>query len=221
MDCYITLRKGIQILGLTVEITDSAVARLCCYYDELVKWNRKINLVGKGSMENILENHFLDSLTLLPLLREGNSEKILDVGTGAGFPGLVLKTVCPHVEVTLVEPRQKRVSFLKHLIRTLGLETITIVAGRLEKNRRHTKLEQFPFITSRAFTSVVDFLDIVSPYTSKDGRIVCMKGPKGHIEAADYAQRFPAGPFTLKETHHITLPFSDAPRLLLIFTKTY
>ena len=133
MECNEILEDGLGRLGLALD--EAKVEALCVYFAELSKWNRKMNLVAHAAAQQVLEAHFLDSLTLLPFLRATDvQKKLLDVGSGAGFPGLVLKTVLPELEVTLIEPRQKRVSFLKHIIRTLGLKGVEVLAIRLDKN---------------------------------------------------------------------------------------
>ena len=99
------LTDGLAQMKITVQ--GHAISSLAVYCRELLKWSTKINLVGKAPANVLLENHFLDSLALLPLIMEyAPTGPLLDVGTGAGFPGLVLKAVCPEVSVTLIEPRQ-------------------------------------------------------------------------------------------------------------------
>lgn len=220
MECSDILSNGTN--KMRVVLDGIAITRLCQYFGELDKWNRKMNLVAKAPAQDILEIHFLDSLTLLPLLKAGErSVKLLDVGTGAGFPGMVLKIVQPELEVTLVEPRQKRVSFLKHVIRTLGLKGMEIMATRLEKGTTAVAGDkQFPVITSRAFTSIVEFLDLVAPFSPAGGKVICMKGPRADEEIETWKQERPESPFQLSDIQRQNLPFSKATRNLVIFTKT-
>ncbi len=220
MDCVEILEEGLNRLGL--KLNPSAIESLCHYFTELTKWSRKMNLIAPAPAQQILESHFLDSLTLLPFLTATElPKKLLDVGSGAGFPGLVLKTVLPELSVTLIEPRQKRVSFLKHIIRTLGLKDITVLAIRLEKAKPPTELpELFPLITSRAFTSTGEFLDLVEPLCQADGKVICMKGPKAPEEIESWRQQNPVSPFSLTEIQQFTLPYSKATRNLVIFTKS-
>lgn len=219
MDCKKILNKGINQLG--IQPRSGTVAMLCVYFDELTKWNQKINLVAKASEQEILETHFLDSLTLLPLLKaKKSSSDLLDIGTGAGFPGLVLKTVQSELEVTLVEPRQKRVSFLKHIIRTLGLKGVEILPVRLEKKTAlKTTDKQFSIITSRAFTSIIDFLELVEPLSPVNGTVICMKGPKAYEEIEVWKKKKPDSPFALSNIQEGKLPFSNSTRNLVTFTK--
>jgi len=219
MQCAEILQEGLKRLRLT--LNQAAIEALCLYFAELTKWSGKMNLVAPAPAQQILESHFLDSLTLLPLLTATDLPKmLLDVGSGAGFPGLALKTVLPELSVTLIEPRQKRVSFLKHIIRTLGLKDVAVLAIRLEKVKPAAELPiPFPLITSRAFTSTGEFLDLAEPLCQPGGRVICMKGPKAPEEIESWRQKNPASVFSLTEIQRFTLPFSKATRNLVIFTK--
>ena len=108
------LAQGLDLMGLALDNQPEALVRLALYFEELNKWNRKVNLVARTLDDRqILEDHFLDSLTLLEFLAPEIRQRgtLLDIGTGAGFPGLVLKAVCPQLPVTLIEPRQNRFFF--------------------------------------------------------------------------------------------------------------
>ena len=103
------------------------------YFAELRKWMRRINLVARETTtEQLLELHFLDSLTLAPLVAHHPNLHLLDIGSGAGFPGLVLAAVLPEARFTLIEPRQKRAVFLRHVARRLGLSYVQVVEERVE-----------------------------------------------------------------------------------------
>ena len=219
MECATILQTDLDRLGLRLDQED--IQALCLYLAELTKWNRKMNLIAAASDQEVLDTHFLDSLTLLPLLKSlALPIRLLDVGSGAGFPGLVLKAVFPELQVTLVEPRQKRVSFLKHIIRTLGLTEIDVQAVRLEKHTIAAPLaEPFQVITSRAFTSISEFVELAEPLCQTGGTIVCMKGPKAQEEINSWQQENPESCLTLSDVQQFSLPFSKATRNLVIFTK--
>lgn len=222
------LAEGLQRMGLALVHENDALDRLVVYFRELKKWNRRYNLVAaKATDLEILEKHFLDSLTLIPsiLPQDGAapphvSFSLLDVGSGAGFPGLVLKVACPKLVVTLVEPRQKRVSFLRHIIRTLGLKGVEVVCGRL--GEEETTLAgwegKFAAITSRALTDTASFLAMAARFCAPNGRIICMKGPKGLEEAKLFQEGDRQGPFGLTAIKEWRLPFSRASRVLLVFS---
>ncbi|ADH86888.1 16S rRNA (guanine(527)-N(7))-methyltransferase RsmG [Desulfurivibrio alkaliphilus] len=262
--CADILAEGLQQLGLPPE--PAAIARLCRYHEELLKWSRRINLVAAAPPRELLATHFLDSLTLWPLLADlpvndhrapplaaikpahkgtdlisvpdhpspsrlqqpalaGDCSRLslLDVGTGAGFPGLALKCWRPEaLAVTLMEPRAKRVSFLRHVIRTLKLQEGTqVLAQRLEPvtDSQEAPADRFALITSRAFTAIAPFLALCAPLSPPGGRVICMKGPKAEAELAAWRRQQPDSPYSLEQSATFTLPFTAACRTLLVFRK--
>ncbi|MCK9293608.1 MAG: 16S rRNA (guanine(527)-N(7))-methyltransferase RsmG [Desulfobulbaceae bacterium] len=217
MACREIMERGCQELGITFSHKES-IDRLVCYYTELVKWNRRMNLVSQAPEQEMVESHFLDSLTLLPQLDCAGRPELLDVGTGAGFPGLVLKAACPELVLTLVEPRAKRVTFLRHIVRSLQLVNVTIIEKRLEPTLVG-QLPTFPVITSRAVANISDFLALAAPFSPLGGTVLCMKGPKADEEISQWQRDQPASPYTLRNIVTLTLPFSLALRNLVIFCK--
>lgn len=219
--CETILREGLARLQFPLD--DNAVAGLCRYQAELAKWSQKMNLIAKAPLAEVMETHFLDSLTLLPVLDAlPAAGPLLDIGSGAGFPGLALKIARPGLAVTLVEPRQKRVSFLRHVIRTLGLTGIEVIEERIEPGQITLRGEarSFPIITSRAFTAIAGFLDCCAALSTPGGAVICMKGRRAPEEIAEWQSLAPQSPYTLTNTFETALPFSGIPRRLLLFTKT-
>jgi len=217
------LARGLDLMGLPLQNRSEILPRLAVYFYELKKWNQKINLVARTMADHqILENHFLDSLTLLSILDHENLEQetVLDVGTGAGFPGLVLKAACPELAVVLIEPRSNRFYFLKHIIRKTNLQGVELVNGRIEEKSEMQELStrKFSFITSRAFTDSSQFVRLTSPYLGQGGRIVCMKGPVAEKELDILIKKGLPEKFFVAATTKLQLPFSKAERTL-IFIK--
>lgn len=208
------LETGLHLLG--IEVSPEAADRLFLYFDELKKWSRKVNLIAKStSDEQIIENHFLDSLTILPLLT-GAPAHVLDIGTGAGFPALVCKAACPEMAVTLVEPRLKRVSFLGHITRTLHLQDVRILACRVEDEELLPATFKFTHITARALTGIGAFLQLVERFSLSDPQLICMKGPKWREELTAAAEILDRSAYMLDRVEHCKLPFSSAERNILI-----
>ncbi len=202
--------------ALALELDREAVAALALYHNELQRWSGKVNLIAKNtSREQIVESHFLDSMTLLPLLPTG--ARLLDIGTGAGFPGLACKAVRPDLRLTLVEPRLKRVSFLRHIVRTLGMNDVTIVAGRIEDERRLPSTTPFTHVTSRAVTDIAGFLTMAGRFAQPGLQLICMKGPKWREELAAADPVITSRGLKLDQACETTLPFSGAMRVLLVF----
>jgi 16S rRNA (guanine527-N7)-methyltransferase len=211
------LAEGCDRLG--IELDNRALTRLACYFGELQKWNKKINLIARAPEQEIVDRHFLDSLTLLPFLRQHSSKPLLDVGSGGGFPALVLKACLPELQLTLVEPRLKRVSFLKHIIRILELGQVTVMDSRLAPENRLFQGQTFPLISCRGLTKVSNFLEMCRSFSPEGGRVICMKGPKADEELADWQDEQPASPYRLAERINCLLPFSRSKRIILIFSR--
>ncbi|MBM9604642.1 16S rRNA (guanine(527)-N(7))-methyltransferase RsmG [Desulfopila inferna] len=214
-DIQSLLQQGSSLLQLNID--DDALQKLEQYAGELLRWNKKINLIAKKQdAHHIVENHFLDSLILLPYLsRDGSS--LIDVGSGAGFPGLACKAALPDLRLVLVEPRLKRVSFLRHIIRTLRLENVEVLADRLEDV--DPQRLSCSHISSRAVAEIGGFIEMVAGITGENTEILCMKGPKWREEldrASAVLHRFG---IILSQVNEFTLPFSGASRAVLSFRK--
>ena len=210
-------RQGLKQLG--IELDPHRVQRLIGYCEELRKWNRKINLIARNtSVQDIVEKHFLDSLALVPVLREleYGGGPLLDVGSGAGFPGLVLKIARPDVPVLLLEPRHRRAAFLRHMIRTMNLDGIEVSTARVEDQGAISGYD-FDAITGRAVADVSRFLEMAGPGIGQKTTVLCMQGPAGR-------QRWEvgsvAGPMRCVKIFETVLPWSRSQRFILIFQRT-
>lgn len=211
------LASGLEILG--TRIPQQAYDPLIIYFNELKKWSGKVNLIAKStSDQQIIENHFLDSLTILPLLT-GTGTHLLDIGSGAGFPGLVCKTVSQEMAVTLVEPRSKRVSFLGHIVRSLDLKEVNLLPCRVEDEAQLPSDSAFTHITCRAVTEIGLFLQMVERFESSGARLICMKGPKWREEFDAASDIVAHSSYELTEVLEHALPFSQAKRSLLLFDR--
>ncbi len=219
---YSQLQTGLDYLG--IELPEDAQKRLYLYFTELKKWQKKVNLIAKNTGdETIVENHFLDSLTLLPHLHRMGDGKIhlVDIGTGAGFPGLVCKAACPEMVVSLVEPRLKRVSFLKHIVRILKLEQVNVLAERMEPGSKLPADGSVTHVTGRAVTEIGPFVEMAAGFVNPHLQLVLMKGPKWKEEEENAGGVIQNSGYSLAETAEYSLPFSGASRTLLFFTKIH
>ncbi|MCF8034190.1 MAG: 16S rRNA (guanine(527)-N(7))-methyltransferase RsmG [Desulfarculaceae bacterium] len=182
--------------------------RLGCDWDSLsellLKWNQTHNLTGHSDPISAKEDLFLDSLALVPQVRGGT---LLDIGSGAGFPGLVLALALPELQVTLLEPRAKRISFQKHAVRTLGLEgRVRPVQGRAGE----ALLDQrFDTITLRAVTDIPGSLDLARPYLAQGGAVLLPRGKKDAAQARELGL----------EVVEYTLGDKSEPRIIAIYFK--
>jgi 16S rRNA (guanine527-N7)-methyltransferase len=182
----------------------------------LRKWNARINLTALTEDLDIGVKHFLDSLTVVPYLQ--GAKRVLDIGAGAGFPGLPLKIISPTIELFLLESSQKKVFFLRTIVRLLNLERVDVVHGRAEASEMRKRYAgSFDLVLSRALADLPTSLHLALPYTQKGGRIVGMRGKKGEEEAR--AVDLDALGLHLIEVKKLTLPFVKEDRVLLVFQR--
>jgi len=213
-DIAAILLTGAQQIGIT--LTSQVVEGYLFYIKELKKWNQRINLTSLTTDREIAVKHFLDSLTVVPFLH--GATRVLDIGTGAGFPGLPLKILSPSIEVCLLESSQKKCSFLRHIVRGLTLEGIEIVQGRAEDKKMIRRYaEDFDLVLSRALADLPTSLQLALPYVTRGGRIVGMRGRQGEHEK-DATDWRPLG-LQLIEQRRLTLPFVQEQRVLLLFQR--
>ena len=172
------LISGAQDLQLTLKAEQVDALRF--YQHELVAWNQRFNLTAITDDAGIQIRHFLDSLSCLLALERGErlrGKRVIDVGTGAGFPGLVLKIVCPGIQLTLLEATAKKVSFLEHMIDTLGLEGVTAVKGRAEELGQDPEhRESYDWALARAVADLPILAEYLLPLVKINGRMLAQKG---------------------------------------------
>jgi len=205
------LIEGARELG--VDISEKDADLFFKYLENLKTWNAKINLTSIKNDREIIISHFLDSISVAPLIEDGM--KVLDIGSGAGFPGIPLKIVRPGLEVTLLDSVNKKVTFMNDTIRKLGLENIKAVWGRAEKSLNDIPRHQFDYVVNRAVGSILDTLRLSSPYVSEDGVIILMRGKRGS-EEWNTAIEDVENEFELLDFKDLTLPLSDLKRMILV-----
>lgn len=191
------------------------------YHEELLAWNKKINLFSVKSPEEIAIKHFVDSLTLLPFI-ENKESKVLDIGAGAGFPGIPLKIALDSLKLTLLESSRKKASFLKHVIRTLGLGETAVIQERAgEVMRKEMYRHAFDVVISRAVFKLVQFLPMGAFFLSPGGIMIAMKGPniKGE-ELRDAAATSEELGMTGVDCHELKLPIIGDLRKIMIYKKS-
>ena len=217
------LKKGLNELGFLY--SEDQIDTFMTFLSELKKWNRVYSFTALKTDEDIIIKHFLDSILYLKALEEIASPrhagarndrrevlKIADAGTGAGFPGIPIKIIKPELDMTLIESSRKKSIFLRHIIRILKLNGISVLNNRIESlEKRYEKT--YDVIVSRATFKISDFLKKACPYIKEDGWLVLSKGPKVSEETnfLDEVHR----QSVMKEV--ITLPFIKAKRTLLMF----
>ncbi len=200
---------------LGVILSDTMVQQLKQYAVLLKEWNEKMNLTSITEPEEVYEKHFYDSI--LPL-QESFTGKIADVGTGAGFPGLVWKIVKPEYDVTLIEPTGKRCNFLKAVIEELGLQGITVVNERAEDYAAKHR-ETFDVVTARAVANLSVLSELCVPLLKKGGLFVAMKGMHGDEESEKAVHAMKELGASLEKQVSCALPSGDT-RVNLYYRKT-
>lgn len=204
------LRQGLGQLALPTDETQ--VVSLMAYLTGLVKWNKAYNLTAVRDPEQMVVKHLLDSLSILPFVA---GDSLIDVGTGAGLPGMVLAIMKPELAVTLLDSNSKKTRFLKQMAAELRLSNVNVVHARAEEFEG-----QFAMVSSRAFASVSDILgwsahllrDADSPLGG--GRMLAMKGQRPDDELND----MPAG-FQVSAVHALQVPFLQEERHLLVIER--
>lgn len=199
------LAEGLEKMGL--EPGDAVQVRLLAYLDLLAKWNRSYNLTAVRKPEQMLVRHLFDSLVIHSFLR---GPRILDVGSGAGLPGIPLALVCPGQDFTLIDSNSKKTRFIIQAVAELGLDNVTVVQSRIEAY----KAVGFDTIVSRAFSTLADFVQAVQPLLAAGGILLAMKGVYPGTELAE----LPA-PFRRVQNIKLQVPDLEAERNLLIIRR--
>jgi 16S rRNA (guanine527-N7)-methyltransferase len=190
------------------------------YEQELLSWNRRVNLTAIREPEKIRIKHFLDSFSCICAMRESPMERVIDIGTGAGFPGLPLKILYPNMQLTLVESVGKKVEFCRHIVRVLALEGVEIIQERVENLGQMPQYrEQFDWAIARAVATLPTLMEYLLPMARVGGAILAMKGENGPVEvhAAEHATRVLGG--HLRKLIPITLPGVVEERYLIVIDK--
>ena len=204
------LTSGANELG--IDLSSEQTRLFIIYLHILQFWNTKINLTSIRDEKGIVIRHFLDSLTIFKFVKGGS--RILDVGSGAGFPGIPLKIVNPSIEITLLESSQKKVYFLKDVIRRLRLEGISAVCARAESEDNGVQRNYYDFVISRAVGSVDKLVELCKPYLVDDGEIILMRGKEGFEEWSK--SKVACKGFGLVESSDLVPPYSRRRRVILV-----
>ena len=209
--------NGAQELGITID--ERVCALFCTHASELINWNRKINLTAITHPRDMAIKHFLDSLVPAEYIPEGS--RLLDIGSGGGFPGIPLKIVKPSLSIQLIDGVRKKANFLKHAIRTLRLDqsqALHIRAENLHKNFSY--LNSFDVIISRALSNLEFFFKVALPLLAKQGLIVAMKGEVDHDELEMLRSTVSADRYVL-EIQKYCLPTMYHQRSLIILRSLH
>lgn len=205
-----------------IEITDKKINQFEIYYEHLIEKNKVMNLTAITERDEVIVKHFIDSISIIPYIRniKDNNIKIIDIGTGAGFPGIPLKIMMPDVEFTLLDSLNKRVNFLNEIINMLGLDNINAIHGRAEDFASDKKYrEQYDFCVSRAVANLSTLSEYCIPFVKKNGYFISYKAGESEeeIKNASNAVKILGG--KIEEKKEFLLPNTDAQRVFVFIRK--
>lgn len=205
-----------ELLKLNIEINDIQLEKLEKYYEILERENKLYNLTSITEKENVFLKHFYDSLTITKII-DLNKQSLCDLGTGAGFPGMVLKIIFPNLKVTLIDATLKKCNFLEKVIKELSLENINVINERVEEYAKKER-EKYDIVTARAVAPLKHLLEYGVPLLKVNGVFIAMKGNinKELVGIETYENKL-----TIKITKSIEfqLPIEKSCRNLISFTK--
>lgn len=211
-----SLTEGLERGGLVVG--ERSCRLLVRYLEELLRWNRRVNLTAVTDWRAAIEKHLIDSLHLLPLL--GDAHRLLDMGSGAGLPGIPLQIARPDLEVVSVDSVGKKINFQRHIKRLLELKNFFPVQGRLEHlTDCLSSAHRFDLITARAFSSLENIVRLSTFWLSPEGKILVMKGPEGEKEVEEARGELEGAGVVVADVHRYRLPVSDAERQVIVIVN--
>ena len=210
------LITSVDALGIT--LSEMQLKQFYTYMNLLIDWNKKINLTAIVEPNEIILKHFVDSLTILKYISDGT--KIIDVGTGAGFPGIPLKIAKPSIEIVLLDSLQKRINFLEEVIKQLNIEKIKTIHSRVEDFGKDQKYrEKFDMATSRAVANLSTLSEYLLPLVKVGGKVISMKGSFIGEELANSKNALNILGGKIEKIEKLNLPNSDMNRNILIINK--
>lgn len=212
------LEQGCKELG--IELTKDQVKKFEDYYKTLVEWNKVMNLTSIVEYEDVIQKHFIDSLTIVKGIDISKCKRVIDIGTGAGFPGIPLKIIYPHLEVVLLDSLNKKVNFLNEVINILELKNISAIHGRAEDYAKQKGYrESFDLCVSRAVANLALLTEYCLPYTMLEGCFVSYKSGviDEEVQSAKKAIFLLGG--ELQDVVKFSLPDSDIDRSLVMIKK--
>jgi 16S rRNA (guanine527-N7)-methyltransferase len=203
-----------------VHLTGRQVLSLITYERELMEWNRKFNLTAIRDQESIRTKHFLDSLSCVQAWQAQPPNRLVDVGTGAGFPGIPLKIIYPGMKITLVESVGKKAMFCQHIVRVLGLENVEVIQARAEDlGQKAEHREKYDWAVARAVAQMNVLVEYLLPFVKIGGMVLAQKGESApaEVQEAEKAMKLLGG--KLKQLLPVNLPGVADDRYIVLIDK--
>ena len=212
------LEKGCENLGISLD--EKQKEQFIQFYEYLVEKNKVMNLTGITEFQEVLVKHFLDSLACVKAVDLTKVKKVMDIGTGAGFPGVPLKIAFPHLEECLLDSLKKRVTFLEETFDILGFDKIAAIHGRAEEFAKNkASREQYDLCVSRAVSNLSTLSEYCLPYVKKGGMFISYKSGKVQEEAEGAERAIELLGGKIKDICYFMLPDSEIERSLVVIEK--
>ncbi|MGN0164868.1 MAG: 16S rRNA (guanine(527)-N(7))-methyltransferase RsmG [Lachnospiraceae bacterium] len=205
---------------INIDLNDSQVQQFIQYYELLVSWNKVMNLTAITDYNDVVEKHFIDSLMISKIIDMKEISSVIDVGTGAGFPGIPLKIVFPHLKVTLLDSLNKRIKFLNEVIDQSDLENVDTIHGRAEDFAKQNEFrEKYDLCVSRAVANLTTLSEYCLPYVKIGGKFIPYKSGDIDQEIVDSENAISILGGYKKDLYRFTLPGTDIKRSMIIVEK--
>jgi len=213
------IRAAQELFG--IHLTGRQIVALMTFERELLAWNEKVNLTAIRDVEGIRTKHFLDSFSCILAWRGRPPTRLVDVGTGAGFPGLPLKILYPSMHLTLVESVAKKAAFCRHIVEMLKLTDVDVLAARAEEvGHTSAHREQYDWAVARAVANLPILSEYLLPLVQVGGHMLAQKGASGPAEANKAAHAFKVLGGSMKQLIGVKIPGVEEDRYLVVVEKT-
>ena len=217
-EAALKLKEGARHFG--VELSAEQVRQFEVYLEQLREWNKKINLTSVTKELDIVTHHFLDSLSCVKSGRIRPSVRLVDIGAGAGFPGIPLKLVVPSISATLVDSSRKKAVFLESLVKELGLENIDVVNQRVEEfGKESSNRESYDIVVARALSSLPVLVEYSLPLLKLNGALIAQMGKKDDAQLKRGSEAASILGGAIEEVLRVDVPFLEKERHLVIIGK--